>query len=305
MSDISDIASGRWSRSGQVRLRLGAYAELTKARIAGLVLLTTFAGFQLGCEAAGLSVSIPLLAHALFGTALVVAGANVLNQCLEVEHDRKMKRTMNRPLPSGRLMPGEAVAFGMVAGAFGVFHLLLWVNGTASALAAVALVSYVAVYTPLKRVTSGCVLVGAIPGALPPVIGWAATGAPLTFEAWLLFGIMFFWQLPHFAAIAWQYRDDYGRAGYPMLPVVDCDGVRTNLHVVTHSVALLVVSLLPVMYGFAGLTYAVAALVLGIGFLVSGVLFLARRTQTSARVQVLASIVYLPTLLVFMLLDVR
>ena len=302
MSDVIESSVSTASWEVPLRVRLLAYLELSKARIAGLVLLTTFIGLQLGSQAAGVSLSIPLLLHAIIATAMVVAGANALNQVIELEHDRKMVRTQRRPLPSGRLQPYEALTFGLMISAMGLAHLAVWTNFLAGFWATIALISYVLVYTPLKRVTSGCVLVGAIPGALPPIIGWAATGTALTLEAWLLFGIMFFWQLPHFAAIAWQYRDDYARAGYPMLSVVD-NGMRLNLHVVTHTVALLVISLLPATYGYAGKTYAIGAFVLGLGFLATGIVFLARRTRESARLQVLASIIYLPILLLLLVLD--
>lgn len=302
MSDMIETPVSQASWDIPLRVRISAYLELSKARIAGLVLLTTYIGLHLGAQACGVSLSIPLLLHAIIATAMVVAGANALNQVMELEHDRKMLRTNDRPLPSARLHPAEALNFGLMISAMGVVHLAVWTTIAASLWATLALVSYVLIYTPLKRVTSGCVLVGAIPGALPPVIGWSATGASLSLEIWLVFGIMFFWQLPHFAAIAWQYRDDYARAGYPMLAVID-DGMRLDLHVVTHSVALLVVSLLPVLYGYAGQVYAVGAVLLGLGFLATGLLFLASRTRMSARTQVLASIVYLPVLLLLLLLD--
>ena len=170
-------------------------------------------------------------------------------------------------------------------------------------LAAVTFLSYVFVYTPLKRTTSMCVLVGAIPGALPPVIGWAAATGGVSLGGWLLFAIVYFWQLPHFAAIAWKYREDYARAGYPMLSVIDPDGTRTNLHVVTHTVALIVASLLPALYGVSGVVYGAGAVLLGIAFLVCGIRFLANKTRESARWHVLASIVYLPVLLTLLLLD--
>jgi heme o synthase len=287
-----------------IRARASAYLELTKARIGVLVLLTTLVGFCMALPAGeALTTAMPLLFHCLAGTALVVAGANVLNQCLEIQHDRLMVRTANRPLPSGRVGAVEAATFGAVCGAVGVLQLSLWVNLTSAALAALALISYVLIYTPLKRVTSMCVLVGAVPGALPPVIGWTAASGELPIGAWLLFGILFFWQLPHFAAIAWQYRSDYQRAGYPMLAVIDPEGSRTNLHVMTHTTALLLVSLMPVHFGLAGPIYGGSAMLLGLAFLATGVWFLRNKTRVTARTHVIASVIYLPLLLVVMMLD--
>lgn len=307
MSDTPNIMDKRIAWSPVYvgfRARTAAYLELTKARIGILVLLTTFVGFCMALPA-GESVTgaLPLLFHCLVGTGLVVAGANVLNQCLEMEHDRHMVRTANRPLPAGRLSAVEAVTFGAICGAVGVVHLSWFVNLTAAALAALALISYVLIYTPLKRVTSMCVLVGAVPGALPPVIGWAAASGELPIGAWLLFGILFFWQLPHFAAIAWQYRADYQRAGYPMLAVIDPDGSRTNLHVITHTTALLLVSVMPVRFGLAGPAYGVSAVLLGAAFLATGVWFLRNKTRATARAHVIASVIYLPVLLIVMMLD--
>jgi len=286
-----------------LRARLAAYAELTKARIGVLVLIATAVGFQLSLPDYPIVGTWTLLVHTLIGTALTVAGANALNQWWEVGHDRQMARTEHRPLPSGRLAGAEALAFAIGCAVVGVTYLAAQVNGLSSLLALTAVLSYALVYTPLKRRTSACVLVGAVPGALPPVIGWAAGAGELSVGAWILFGIVFFWQLPHFAAIAWQYRDDYARAGYPMLAVIDTDGTRTNLHVVTHTVALLAVSLLPSMYRLTGTAYALGALVFGLCFLGIGIWFLAHKTNSAARLHVVASIIYLPLLLALMMID--
>ena len=226
-----------------------------------------------------------------------------MNQFLEAEFDGQMLRTQDRPLPSGRLSRAEALAFGVAIAATGLLYLALQVNALCSLLGGLTLASYVFVYTPMKRRTPLCVYIGAVPGALPPVIGWAAGGGSLSMEAWLLFAILFFWQLPHFAAIAWQYRDDYARGGYPMLSVMDRDGLRTSLHVITHSVGLLVMSVLPVVAGLNGAVYGVGAMMLGVAFLACGVVFVARKTPQVARLHVLASVTYLPLLFGLMMID--
>ena len=286
-----------------IRTRLAAFVELTKPRISALVLVATAVGFLMALPAdAGFS-GVTLLFHTLLGTALVAGGANALNQCLEAEHDGRMARTEGRPIPSGRLSPAEVSTFGLVSAAIGLIYLAFLVNATASLIAAITLLTYVLVYTPLKRLTALCVFAGAVPGALPPVIGWVAGAGGLAAPAWLLFAIMFFWQLPHFAAIAWLYREDYARAGYPMLPVVDRDGLRTALHLLTHSVGLLAATLVPTAYGLTGTLYTIGAMLLGLSFLVHGVFFLLRKTERNARRHVVASVVFLPALLTLMVVD--
>jgi protoheme IX farnesyltransferase len=286
-----------------LRTRVGTFVELTKPRIGGLVLVATAVGFFMALPVGTGMSAVALLFHALLGTALVAAGANALNQWLESAHDAKMIRTSGRPIPSGRLTSLEVAAFGVACGAAGVLYLAVLVNAWASLIATVTLVTYVFAYTPLKRVTPLCVFAGAVPGALPPVIGWASATGSLAFEAWMLFAIVFFWQLPHFASIAWLYRDDYARAGYPMLPVVDRVGVRSDLHMVTHSVGLLAVTLVPTFYGLTGAVYTFGAMLLGLSFLAVGVLFLVNKTESTARRHVLASVVYLPLLLMLMVID--
>ncbi|MCH9003568.1 MAG: protoheme IX farnesyltransferase, partial [Planctomycetes bacterium] len=225
MSDTLDIQEAASALSpthaSMPAARLLAYFELTKPRIASLSLVATAMGFFLALPAsAGVSSMIPLLIHTLLATAMVAAGANAINQFMEADLDAKMERTRNRPIPSGRLAPFEVGVFGSCLALFGVVYLALAVNTLAASIAAFTFCMYAFVYTPLKRVTSLCVFVGAIPGALPPVIGWAAASGSVTIGGWLLFAIVFFWQLPHFVAIAWLYQDDYRRAGYPMLPVI-------------------------------------------------------------------------------------
>lgn len=300
MSDTFHLASGAATAR---TARLGAFVDLTKPRVSSLVLVATGVGFCAGWSLEWTAAAAVLLFDTILGTALVAVASNALNQLFEVEHDRKMERTQDRPLVTGRLGTLEVVAFGIIAAVVGVAYLALRVNAVAAGLAAVTLLSYVFVYTPLKRTTSMCVLVGAIPGALPPVIGWAGAAGDVTLAGWLLFVIVYFWQLPHFAAIAWQYREDYKRAGYPMLSVIDTDGTRTSLHVVTHTVALIVASLLPTLYGVSGGLYGAGAVLLGLAFLVSGIVFITNKSRESARAHVVASIVYLPLLLTLLLVD--
>jgi protoheme IX farnesyltransferase len=282
--------------------RLSDYVELTKPRIAVLVLFTVAAGAVL---AGGGSVDPLVLLHVLLGTALVAAGASALNQWLERPSDALMKRTENRPLPAGRLQPLEAAAFGAGLGLVGLVYLAVALPQPLAALvAAFTFASYVFVYTPLKRVTSLNTLIGAVPGALPPLIGWAAVRGSLDGPAVALFAILFFWQVPHFLAIAWIYRDDYGRAGLRMLPVGDRGGKLTGRQMVNYCLALIAASLMPVAGGTAGPLYLAGALVLGLGFLACAVTFWRAGTTANARRVLRASLVYLPALLVLLLASV-
>jgi protoheme IX farnesyltransferase len=216
------------------------FADLVKARLTLLVLLTTLVGFYLG-ESGG--VDYLLMFHALFGTALVASGAAALNQLLEREYDAKMRRTAGRPLPSGRLQPATVAIFGGICSVAGLIYLATLVNLLTSVVGAVTSISYLFIYTPLKRVTWVNTLVGAIPGALPPLMGWTAARNELSGEGWTLFAILAFWQIPHFMAIAWLYREEYAKAGFIMLPNVDADGSRTAQHAVGNTLALFIVSL--------------------------------------------------------------
>jgi protoheme IX farnesyltransferase len=304
MSDVLELQSGAAVRR-TARASASAFVELAKPRIVGLVAVVTGMGFCIGATQTGAVVDLSDLFHVLLGTALIGAAANALNQYLEQEYDALMVRTQQRPLPSGRLSELEALAFGASLAVLGAGYLALNVNALCGTVAALTLLSYVFVYTPLKRHTPLCVYVGAVPGALPPVIGWSAATGTIDRGAWILFAILYLWQLPHFAAIAWQYREDYARGGFPMLAVLDRDGRRTNLHVVTHTAALLTVSLLPVPAGISGGLYAVGAVLLGSAFLACGVWFLLRKTVARARFHVLASVAYLPLLLGLMMIDSR
>jgi len=275
-------------------------ADLIKARLTTLVLLTTLVGFYIGWRG---PMNFLLMFHLLAGTALVASGASALNQLLEREYDAKMRRTQNRPLPSGRLLPTTVMLFGGATSTAGLMYLALAVNLLTSVIAAVTLVSYLFIYTPLKRVTWLNTAIGAVPGALPPMMGWTAARGELSGEGWALFAIMAFWQMPHFMAIAWVYREEYAKAGFKMLSVVDPDGLRTGQQAVSHTLALLIVSLCPVLFKMAGTFYLAGALVLGAGYLWCAIQFSRQLTLTRARQLFLASIIYLPLLLAVMAWD--
>ena len=270
------------------------FADLVKARLTALVLLTTFVGFYLGERGA---VNYLLLFHALLGTALVASGAAALNQWLERDYDAKMRRTASRPLPSGRLQPSTVAIFGGACSVVGLVYLAVLVNPLTSVVGAVTSVSYLFIYTPLKRVTWVNTVVGAIPGALPPLMGWTAARNEMSGEGWALFAILAFWQIPHFMAIAWLYRDEYAKAGFVMLPNVDADGSRTVLHSVSNTIALLLASLCPFAFGLEGKIYLAVALILGAGYLWCAVRFARQLTAQRARQLFLASIIYLPLLI--------
>jgi len=275
-------------------------SELVKARLTLLVVLTTSVGFYLGSSS---PVDFGLLLHATWGTALLASGAAVLNQLLEREWDARMRRTADRPLPSGRVTPSTALAVGAALSVGGMGWLLVAVNPVTALLGALTLVTYLFCYTPLKRRTVLNTVVGAIPGALPPLMGWTAATQSLSAPGWALFGILFFWQLPHFMAIAWLYRDDYAGAGYRMLSGTDPDGRRTAASAVRNTFALMLVSWFPYLFGLAGRWYLAGALVMGMGFLATAVLFARRRTPRAARTLFFASILYLPLLLVLLVVD--
>jgi protoheme IX farnesyltransferase len=280
--------------------KLADYLELSKPRIAVMALFTVAVGYLLGAKAA---TNFAVLFHTLFGAGLVAAGGSALNQWLERRIDARMWRTMRRPLPAGRVSPAEAFLFGVGLGFAGLAYLLATVPYPAAVAAAVTFVSYVLVYTPLKRVTVWNTVVGAVPGALPPVIGWCAArgwdGMP---AAMGLFLVIFLWQLPHFLAIAWLYRDDYERGGIRVLPVVDREGLLTGRQAVLHSLALLVVSLAPIAAGLGGTAYLVGALLLGVGLTLAALRLARARDLAAARRLFLASVVYLPALTSLLLL---
>ena len=280
---------------------LADFVELTKPRIAVLVLFTVAAGALLAGPG---SVDWVVLLHAVLGTGLIASAASALNQYLERHSDARMSRTENRPLPAGRLQPAQVVVFGTGLAVLGVTYLAVTVRQPLTvAVAVFTFLSYVFVYTPLKRVTWLNTLIGAVPGALPPVIGWTAVRGTLDVEVVLLFLMVFCWQLPHFLAIAWIYREDYARAGLLMLPVVDRTGRRTARQMIGFCLALLVVSLLPALMGPFGWLYLTGATLLGLGFFGATVGFAREHSTAQARRVLRASLIYLPVLLALLLLD--
>ena len=294
-----DGVTGVAERLG-AKARVAAYVELTKPRITFLIVLTSAAGFCLGSRGA---VNYVVFAHAMIGIALLSSGIATLNQYMERELDRLMRRTAERPLPSGRLVPFEALWFGLVLTATAELYLLLFVNVLTAALGLTVVAGYLFLYTPLKTRTTLSTAIGAFPGAMPPLIGWAAARGEIDIAAWVLFAILFLWQFPHFLAIAWMYREDYGRAGIRMLPVVEPDGRVTGQQIITYALMLVPVSLLPAILGISGRLYLVAALVLGLLFLASSIRAAISKSNQHARQLLLASVLYLPLLFGVMVLN--
>jgi heme o synthase len=265
-------------------------------------LVSTLVGFYLASRG---PLNLNLLFHTLMGTLLVASGTGTLNQYLERKSDAFMRRTARRPLPAGRLSSTSALLFGILLSAGGGLELWLAANFLTSALALLTLGSYLAFYTPLKKKTPLCTLVGAFPGAMPPLIGWAAVRNSLSLEAWALYAIVFLWQFPHLLAIAWMYREDYSRAGIQLLPRNDSDGRKTVRQILAYSTALLPVSLVPALLGRAGLVYLVGAGILGLALLYCGARLAAWRTNALAKELLLASVAYLPLIFGLMMLDKR
>jgi heme o synthase len=281
---------------------LADYWTLTKPDINFLIVITTFAGFSLARAAGWKDFPFWLSIHALLGTLLVASGTGTLNQYLERRFDAHMRRTARRPLAGGRLEPGTVVRFGVALSVVGSLYLAVAVNVLSSLLAMATLSSYLFFYTPLKRKTPLCTLVGAFPGAMPPLIGWVAASGRLTFQAWTLYTMLFLWQFPHFMAIAWMYREDYARAGYLVLPPNDSVRARlVNLQTVLPLLALVPLSLLPGFIDEARF-YLIAASLLDAGFLYYAAQFVIRRSNSAARRLLTASIIYLPALFVVMVL---
>ena len=269
-----------WRASSQ---GLRDYLELSKARIVAMVLVTTAAGYLFGAQ----HVSVVLLINTLIGTALVAAGTNALNQYVERDHDAKMRRTAHRPLPDGRITPRAALLFSTAISIVGTLYLALTVNFLTALLGAITLVTYIFIYTPLKRISPACTIIGAIPGAVPPLMGWTAATGALSLGGWLAFGIVFLWQLPHFMAISWIYREDYDRAGFAMLSVRDSDGLATARQALFYSVALLILSAFTFPHARAAAMLAAALLV------IASIAFLHHRTLRTARRLFMTSNVYL------------
>lgn len=283
-----------------MRQRVMDYMALAKPRVVVMVMAVTVAGFYMGTT--GTADWLRLL-HLLIGVALSGGGTLALNQYIERKEDALMVRTQNRPLPEGRLQPQGAMWFGVLLTVFGLLYLAFMAHPLAGLVTAVTVVTYLFAYTLLKLKTSLCSVVGAVPGALPPVTGWVAARGQFDSEVWVLFAILFLWQLPHSLAIAWLYRDDYARAGFRLLPVIEPDGHSTGRQIVANCLALLGVGLLPTLVGLAGPTYFIVALLLGLVFLGFGIDLALSRTDEAARRLVLASLVYVPLVFLLMVLD--
>ena len=279
--------------------RAADYVELVKPRLVVMILITTAAGFYLGAQ----TVDWLRCLHTLIGAGLTAAGVLGLNQYLERDVDAQMKRTQERPLPDGRMNPLEALLVGAVLTGGGMLYLTFIVNVLSGFVISLIVVSYLFLYTPLKRKTSLCTLIGAVPGALPPVVGWVAARGSLTGEAWVLFTILFLWQIPHSLAIAYIYREDYAKAGFRLLPVIHPDGASTCRQIVINCVALLGVGLLPALYNIAGSLYFFTALVAGVAFLAFGIYLARTRSVKAARFLLYASLLYLPLVFITMALD--
>lgn len=279
--------------------RAGAYLELTKPRITLLVVLTAAAGFCLGSD----QIDFLRLLNMALGIALLSSGIATLNQYIERDLDRLMRRTQDRPLPSGKLTALQALVFGSSLSAVALGYLAVTVNPLSAVLGFATLASYLFIYTPLKLRTTLSTVLGAFPGAMPPFIGWVAARGEVTIEAWVLFAILFLWQFPHFLAIAWMYREDYARAGIKMLPVVEPEGRVTGQQIVVYTLLLIPVSLLPVLVNLAGSVYLIGASAIGVVFLYYGVRAAVARTTWQARKLLLASVLYLPILFALMVMN--
>jgi protoheme IX farnesyltransferase len=272
------------------------FVELTKPRITFLVLVTTLVGFYMGSQD---GVNLTLLLQTIVGTGLVAAGASALNQYFERDLDARMMRTKTRPLPDGRLLPNEALGFAAAISLIGIASLAVFVNLLTAFLGVLTLTAYIFVYTPLKTRTAFCTLIGAVPGAMPPMMGWTAARGEIDSVALAIFAILFLWQMPHFFAIAWIFTEDYARGGF----VVHTSGVRTGRQIIAYCCALIPVSLLPTLYGATGATYFVGAMLLGFVYLGYGFAVALFRSNTHAQRLLRVSVLYLPALLVLMMMD--
>jgi protoheme IX farnesyltransferase len=290
----SPAASLHWSA------KLADYWVLTKPEVNFLVIISALVGFYLGTRG---SLDLMLLVHTMLGTLLVASGTATLNQYMERDDDGQMRRTSKRPLPAGRLAPWEALAFGLLLSAGGGAYLWLAVNPLSSFLALFTLATYLLIYTPLKKKTPWCTFIGAFPGAMPPLIGWAAVRGSLSLEAWILYAILFLWQFPHFLAIAWMYRDDYARAGFQMLPAGDGEGRAMGRRVLGYSLALVPVSLMPTLVGEAGWLYFFGALALSLLLVRSGAQLAFARSNVLAKRLLMASVFYLPLVFALLMID--
>jgi protoheme IX farnesyltransferase len=304
--DTATVEIGEPSAIG-LRDRVSAFVELTKPRIAFMLVLTSAAAFYLGTKG---SFDIVLFANAMIGITLLAFGVATLNQYMERKTDALMERTATRPLPTQRITPNEALVFGVLQCAVAEVYLYFLVNGLTAVLGLTVIVGYVLLYTPLKRMTSASTAIGAIPGAMPPLMGWAAaanaispTGWDATLGGWALFVFLFLWQFPHFFAIAWMYRDQYAKAGILMLPVVESDGKITARQIVLFSIMLVPVSLAPFFLGISGFVYLAGAIVLGVWFMFESIRTARAKTVERARRLLLVSVIYLPLIFVLLVLD--
>jgi protoheme IX farnesyltransferase len=280
--------------------RANAYIALTKPDVSFLVLMTTAAGYYMGARG---PVNWLHMSHVIFGTLLIAGGTAALNHYVERESDRYMRRTASRPLPSGVLRPGRALVFGVVLAIAGAVDLYVAAGALASGLGVLTCLSYLLAYTPLKKRTVWATFVGAFPGAIPPMIGWVAATGSLDRGAWILFGILFLWQFPHFYAISWMYREDYARAGILMLPVVDREGTRTFRQIILYAAALVGVSLLPAVLGLAGIVYFFGALVVCTALLQVCLWAASNKTNARAKWLMHATVLHIPLLLGLMAYD--
>lgn len=288
------------SRTSVFVRRAEGYLKLVKPRMVLMILITTAAGFYLGTLGA---VNWLLFLHTLIGAGLTAAGVLGLNQYMERDIDAQMKRTQERPLPDGRMHPMEALIFATLLTGGGMLYLTLLVNALSGFVISLIVVSYLFLYTPLKRKTALCTLIGAVPGALPPVVGWVAAQGTLSAQAWVLFAILFLWQLPHSLAIAYIYREDYANAGLKLLPVIHPDGTSTRRQIVINCVALFGIGLLPTLFNIAGGIYFLVALLTGGMFLASGIYLEKTHSVKAARYVLYASLLYLPLIFITMAID--
>jgi protoheme IX farnesyltransferase len=286
----------------QVRV-LASYWALSKPEVNFLIAVTVFAGFCLARPATLESFPYALLVHTLLGSLLIASGTGALNQVIERRFDSQMRRTSRRPLVTGSISPAHALWFGVLVSLGGAAYLALAVNALSSLIAGLTLISYLAIYTPLKRKTPLCTFIGALPGAAPPLIGWGAASGNLSFEAWLLYSMLFLWQFPHFMAIAWMYREDYDRAGYQVLPQGQKRQRFVALQSLMPAMLLVPISLIPALLGDEGRIYFVGAALLGLTFLYRSARLAFNRSNVTARQLLLASIIYLPSVFLLMLLD--
>lgn len=289
-------------KSVGAREKLSAYVELTKPRIAFLLVLTSAAGFYLGTRGAFDTV---LFVNAMLAITLLAFGVATLNQYVERAIDPLMDRTAKRPLPTGKVSPNEALIFGLIQITAAEAYLFFLVNGLTAILGLVVIVGYVLVYTPLKTRTTAATAIGAIPGALPPLMGWTAAAGDITLMAWSLFAMQFLWQFPHFFAIAMMYRDQYRKAGIKMLPAVETDGRITVRQIVLFTIMLVPVSLAPFFFGQVGLVYLIGANLLGVWFLSASIRTARSKTNEAAKSLLLVSVIYLPLLFILMVADKR